>query len=77
MANVLNSLFGGGKPAPDPVKAAGDSGKLFIFLKSGFHNGQLMAQYPAWSCAQEATWSPLRTRPLTTIFGFRAQRLLH
>ncbi|KAK0646454.1 hypothetical protein B0T16DRAFT_329271 [Cercophora newfieldiana] len=25
MANVLNSLFGGGKPDPDPVKAAGDS----------------------------------------------------
>ncbi len=28
MANVLNSLFGGGKPAADPVKAqTGDNGE--------------------------------------------------
>jgi len=31
MANVLNSLFGGGKASPDPVKVqAGDSGKLYF-----------------------------------------------
>ena len=34
MANVINGLFGGGSkdaPAPDHVKAGGDSGKHYLY----------------------------------------------